>query len=154
MKAVGIVLAVAVLAALLWVSQCSRTTMTARLPVPVICANAVEAAERAGPGAIAVVGTGSMAPYLPAAKAGQDPQTTIVAFVVLRPKATFADVFAGALCLYRVTWTRSPVMHVAALLDRLGWIMSGLGNARSESFERMTSANFLGLVDRVYTFPQ
>ena len=100
-----------------------------------------------------MLGTGSMAPYIPAAPIGMDALTTIVAYVVTDAKATFADIAPGALCLYRPAWSpQFTVLHGAAQKDGDGWIMSGLHNKHSETGWRVTERNFLGLAAAVYVW--
>lgn len=140
------------LAALAFVAWRAHRTLTSNLPPRIECRAEAEARALAGPGALAVLGTGSMAPFIPPAPIGQDPGKTIVAYAVTE-LATYADIQAGDLCLYTAEWTPGLVMHQAAQRDSLGWIMSGLGNAHSEARWRVTPANFRGIVARVYVWP-
>jgi hypothetical protein len=104
---------------------------------------------------VPVAGTGSMRPYIPPAAAGLDPRRTIVAFVVMVPGATFADIRPGSLCSYEpADWPGERWLHQAAQKDAAGWIMTGLGNAHYESWMRVTAANFRGIVARTFTWPQ
>lgn len=138
---------VCLLAAVILLARHNQRTLTDGLPPRIVCATQDEARMQAGPTAIAVLGTGSMAPFLPAAPAGADPLATVVAYVVIDAQATFADIKKGALCIYKPEWSpRYPVMHQAAQQDGLGWIMSGLHNPRSEPGWRTTKRNFVGLV--------
>lgn len=130
----------------------AQHTLTSNLPPRIECRDEAEARTLAGPAAIAVLGTGSMAPFIPAALPGQDPRKTVVAYAVIEP-ATYADIQAGDLCIYETEWTPGLVMHPAAMKDFGGWIMSGTGNARSEARWRVTPANFRGIVARVYVWP-
>lgn len=94
----------------------------------------------------AVLGTGSMAPYIPAGDPAQ-----VVAYAVTRNGATFDDVTPGAVCVYR--HSASPVgvtIHGAAERTGSGWVMSGLHNSRSDI--RMTRENFVGIVVRVFVW--
>ena len=101
----------------------------------------------------AVVGTGSMAPYLPAAPLGRDPKTTVVAYAVTRAGAKFDAIKPGSLVVYAAVWNpEMVVMHGAAQKDGLGWIMSGLHNERSEADWRVTLANFRGIVAQTMTW--
>jgi hypothetical protein len=43
-------------------------------------------------------------------------------------------------------------MHQAAQIDAGGWIMTGLGNKEYENKERVTAANFVGIVSRTYVW--
>lgn len=94
-----------------------------------------------------VLGTGSERPYIPAAKPGQDPLKTIVAFVVIAGK--YEDVKVGKLCCYEYEPNRL-FLHHAAKYDGGGWIMSGLNNRWSETDRRMTEKNFRGIVQKTW----
>lgn len=110
-------------------------------------------ARESGGSIVTVLGTGSMAPYIPAAAAGQNPLETTVALAVTVRGANYVSVTPGSLCLYRTTSSAVGVtMHGAALLTSAGWKMSGLHNARSDVY--MTSENFVGIVARVFTWSQ
>lgn len=136
--------------------------LEAGLPPRVECATAAEAAAQAHAFAQAsggrispVLGTGSMAPYIPPAPFGTDPLQTVVAYVVSDPRGTFADIRPGSLVMYRAEWSpQHAVLHCAAQQDRDGWIMTGLHNDSYENRWRVTPANFLGLTARVFVWPQ
>ena len=136
--------------------------LEAGLPPRIEAASKAEAVQRAfafatdsGGVIIEVLGTGSMAPYIPAAPTGADPLNTVVAIVVTQPRATFADIAAGSLVTYRAEWSpRFSVMHQAARRDSNGWIMTGLANAEYEARWRVTENNFLGIVSRTFVWPQ
>ena len=145
--AVGALVLAAVLTVLAVMAQ---RTLTSNLPERIKCRDEAEARALAGLSAIPVLGTGSMAPFIPPASAGKDPLKTIVALVVLERSASFLDVSAGDLCIYYPAWHDGPVMHQAALKDSGGWIMSGLGNAKSEAAWRVTSDNFGGIVKKAF----
>jgi len=148
--ALGLVL---LLAAIVLVARHKESVLVAGLPVRIVCTDQAAAKEQAGLGAIAVLGTGSMAPYIPAALPGRDPLSTVVAYAVLDGTATFDGITKGALIVYAPAWAKGRVMHQAALLDSGGWIMSGLHNERSETWERLTPATYVGTVARVYVWP-
>lgn len=162
MKPILILLLVAALAVLAWFTWRATRVMSDHLPPRTVCADQGEAwlqatawALQHGGNAVAVLGTGSMAPYIPAAAAGRDPRQTVVAYVVTKPGATYADIKAGDLCLYLAE--RAPslcVLHVAALQDAWGWIMSGLHNRTYENRVRVTPANFRGITAAVFTWNQ
>ncbi len=162
MKSFLTALVVFLVAALGVVTWRSTRVMSDHLPPRTVCAD--ESAARAqatawalqsGGSVVAVLGTGSMAPYIPAAAAGRDPRATIVAYAVTRPGATYADIRPGDLCLYLAEWAPAQcVLHVAALYDALGWIMSGLHNRTYENAVRVTPANFRGLTAAVFTWNQ
>ena len=130
----------------------SERVLTAGLPLRIVVKSEADAWTLAGPAAVVVLGTGSMAPYIPAAPKGADPLRTVSALVVLVPHARYADITAGALCIYVPVWAGRNVMHQAAQIDSGGWIMTGLGNKVYETTERVTAANFVGIVDRTYTW--
>lgn len=130
----------------------SERVLLAGLPTRVIVASEAEAWTLAGPGAVVVLGTGSMAPYIPAAPAGADPLRTVCALAILVPGARYADITAGSLCIYVPHWANRNVMHQAAQIDAGGWIMTGLGNKVYENKERVTASNFVGIVARTYVW--
>jgi len=130
----------------------SERVLTAGLPLRIVVASETEAWKLAGPSAVVVLGTGSMAPYIPPAPAGADPLRTVSALVVLVPGANYADIKAGTLCIYVPIWAGRNVMHQAAQIDAGGWIMTGLGNKAYENRERVTAANFVGIVARTYVW--
>ena len=149
-----VALCVASLAVLLWLAWRMQRRLEIGLPPQEVCRNEADARARAGASAIAVLGTGSMAPYIPAAPPGFDPLKVTVALVTLRPAATFADIRAGDLCVYHAAWlVGSTICHQAAQHDADGWIMSGLANAHSEPSWRVTAANFVGIVGKSYVWP-
>ena len=80
MRLVGIAVGLFI-AALLLLAFWQHRAMASGLPPRIVCSSPVEAYLKAGSGAIQVLGTGSMAPYIPAAPAGSDPLTTVVALV-------------------------------------------------------------------------
>ena len=131
----------------------SERVLTAGLPLRIVAKSQQEARTLAGLGAVAVLGTGSMAPYIAAAPKGSDPLATVMAYVVTVQGATIADVKAGSLCIYVPNWAGRHVMHQAAGFADGGWIMTGLGNKGYENAERMTGRNFVGIVARTYIWP-
>ena len=128
----------------------SERVLTAGLPLRIIVASEADAWTLAGPSAVVVLGTGSMAPYIPSAPAGADPLRTVSALAVLVSGASYSDIKAGALVIYVPRWAGRNVMHQAAQIDAGGWIMTGLGNKDYENRERVTAANFVGIVQRTY----
>ena len=131
----------------------SERVLTAGLPLRIVAKSQEEARTLAGLGAVAVLGTGSMAPYIAAAPKGSDPLATVMAYVVTVQGATIADVKAGSLCIYVPEWAGRHVMHQAASFSEGGWIMTGLGTKSYETTERMTRRNFVGIVSRTYIWP-
>ena len=142
------------LVALLVVSKRHQAEIARGLPPRIVCASQGEAFSLAGVGATPVLGTGSMAPWIPAALPGLDPRKTVVAYAVIDSAATFDGITTGALVVYFATWAGGRVLHQAAARDSGGWIMSGLHNERSETWERVTAANYVGTVSRVYVWAQ
>ena len=155
MNRIGLVLALVLgLAALLVVSKRKQAEIVRGLPPRIVCASQGEAFALAGVGATPVLGTGSMAPWIPAALPGLDPRKTVVAYAVIDSAATYDGITTGALVVYFATWAGGRVLHQAAARDGGGWIMSGLHNERSETWERLTPANYKGTVARAYVWPQ
>ena len=155
MNRVALVLALVLgLAALLIVSKRKQAEIARGLPPRIVCASQGEAFALAGVGATPVLGTGSMAPWIPAALPGLDPRKTVVAYAVIDTAATYDGITTGALVVYFATWAGGRVLHQAAARDGGGWIMSGLHNERSETWERVTAANYIGTVARVYVWAQ
>lgn len=140
--------AIALIAALAWWQQ---RTMVAGLPPRYVCANELDARAKAGPTAYAVLGTGSMAPFIPPASKGADPMKTVVAYAVPGGKK-YADIRKGDLVSYWADWAHGNVLHQAAQKDSGGWIMSGLHNSQSESFARVTPETFRSVISEVYVW--
>lgn len=101
-----------------------------------------------------ILGTGSMAPYIPAAP--ENPQRTIVAYWVNVSGAHYTDVKQGDLITYTPQWPlpdslrHALVMHQAAQKDSGGWIMSGLNNKYYENMHRVDALNFRGIVAKTF----
>jgi hypothetical protein len=49
---------------------------------------------------------------------------------------------------------RQTILHRAILQDTYGWMMSGDNNRWSESWDRVTSVNYVGTVVALFAFPQ
>ena len=137
----------AIAAAVIW----HQRVLVAALPPRIICANQAEARAKAGPMAFPVLGTGSMAPFIPPAAKGSDPMTTVVAYAKA-DSLPFEGIKKGNLVIYRPKWANGLVIHQAASQDSGGWIMSGLNNARSEDFERITEKEFVAIIGEVYVW--
>jgi hypothetical protein len=154
-KTLGLILAVLALALAIYLAVRSQRVLEAGLPPRLEHATQALALVAAGPQAVPVAGTGSMAPFIPAALPGAgDPRTIVVAYITPRPGAGISDITPGALVIYRPVWNNGlPVIHGAALRDSAGWVMSGLANARSEPGERVTTENFVALVESVHLWP-
>ena len=150
MKLIGtavVLLVVALLLLAFW----QHRAMASGLPPRVVCASPVEAYLKAGGGAIQVLGTGSMAPYIPAAPKGSDPLTTVVALV--KPsERPFAAISKGDLVVYRPHWAKGSIIHQAAQKQGGKWIMSGLHNASSESFEPVGEDQFVCIIQTTYVW--
>ena len=154
MKTLGLILAALALCAAIYLAVRSQRVLEAGLPPRMEHATQALALVAAGPHAVPVAGTGSMAPYIPAAPTGRDPLATVVAYVTPQPGATFASITPGALVIYRPRWAAGThVLHQAAQLTAAGWVMTGLHNTRSESWEPITAAEFVALVAAVHVWP-
>ena len=104
---------------------------------------------KAGVGCIGVLGTGSMAPFIPPAPEGSDPMFTIVAYA--KPSnRPFEAIRKGDLVVYRPSWAKGLVIHQAAQKQGNKWIMSGLNNSQSESFEPVGADQFVCIIEKVY----
>lgn len=153
-------LIVALLIGFAWAWQTRLTRGLAAVVEP--CATRAEASARAaawareyGGSIVPILGTGSMAPLIPAAAPGRDPRATEVAYAVTQLGAMFADVRSGRPCIYQPEWAKGGfVIHSATERTGNGWIMTGLANAQYEKWEPMTAAIFIGLPARVFTWPQ
>ena len=97
-----------------------------------------------------ILGTGSMAPYIPAAPSKVP---VPVAYAVMRPPQSFESIKQGDLLVYRPSWGTGLAVHLAAQKTTSGWIMSGLANARSEAGWRVTEINYVGTVQAVFVCP-
>lgn len=161
--ALSIVAVIAVLATLLFVAKCNQGILENGLPPrDSVATTQLEARGRAydfikanGGESFAVIGTGSMAPYIRAEVQLVDGAVTypVVAYAVSVPGAAYADIVPGKLCVYAPDWKPGVlVMHQAALKQGEGWVMSGYGNKRSESWARVTPANFKAIVARVFVW--
>ena len=95
---------------------------------------------------IEVLGTGSMAPYIPAAPKGKDPLTTVCAIVKPSSKP-FSAISKGDLVVYQPTWAKRYVIHQAAKKQDDKWIMSGLHNRESEWFEPIGQDKFVCIIE-------
>lgn len=153
LAAIGLIVALA--SGVYW-----QRILTVNLPPRVDSATRVESStlaqkelEAAGGKLVAVLGTGSMAPYIPPAPFGLDPRKAVVAYVVTRPGAVFSDIRPGFLVIYEYApEPGSHYLHVAAQKTVTGWIMSGLHNARSESWTRVTEQNFQAIAAKVFVW--
>lgn len=154
------ILCLAVLAGLTILAVRSQRVLEDGLPPRKECPDseaawhdAAKFARESGGNVVTVLGTGSMAPYIPAAGPGRVPLETPTALAVTDPAATFASVKPGQLCLYRHAASAVGLtIHGAALLTSAGWVMSGLNNPTSDI--NMTAENFVGVVAHVFVWPQ
>jgi hypothetical protein len=161
-KTIGLVAAAVVgVLLLLWVANRSSAALRASLPPKVTCLNASDAGmktliwamENPGGRIVPVLGTGSMAPYIPAAPPGQNPMETVVAVMGAR-RVPFAEVKEGDLILYAADFSPGhPVCHVVAKKDQYGLVMSGINNEHTESWARVTEGNYLAKVVVVWVWP-
>lgn len=76
---------------------------------------------------------------------------TVMAYVVAGPKG-YNDIQKGDLVIYRADWAHGNVIHQAAQKDSGGWIMTGLNNAQSESFSRVTPETFICIISTTYVW--
>ena len=76
---------------------------------------------------------------------------TVVALAKPSDK-TFSEIKKGDLIVYWADWAHGNVIHQAAQKDSGGWIMSGLHNAQSESFARVTAESFRAVIEEVYVW--
>jgi hypothetical protein len=144
------VIGLACLCLLLLLAYFQQRDMLGGLPARIVCVSEAEAVLKAGAGAIPVRGTGSMVPFIPANPA--NPQS-IVAYAAPSGK-TYSELKKGDLVIYYADWAKGNVIHQAAQKDGKGWIMSGLGNKRSEAFARVTDITFICHVGAVYVWNQ
>lgn len=150
MRLVGIAVGL-LIAALLLLAFWQHRAMASGLPPRIVCLSPIDAHQQAGPGAYEVVGTGSMAPFIPAAPKGTDPLHTVVALA--KPVSLpFTAIRKGDLVVYSPKWSKGLVLHQAAQQTASGWIMSGLHNRQSESFEPITEKEFVAVIGAVYVW--
>ena len=150
MRLVGLVVGL-LLAALLLLAFWQHRAMASGLPPRVACLNQLDALAKAGPSSYPVLGTGSMAPYIPEASAGSDPVKAVVAYA--KPLSVpFKAIRKGDLVVYRPKWSNGLIIHQAAQKTGSGWIMSGLNNKQSESFEPITEKEFVAVIGAVYVW--
>lgn len=149
--AVGLVLLATVAA----VALHNQRQLMVGLPPRFVCAttdDAYVAAEKYrhehGGWIASVQGTGSMAPYIPAARKGENP-TTLVAYVVITKD--YDSIAVGALVLYTRDDFDLTIIHQAAELTSTGWVMTGLHNRSYESNKRVTRSNYVGTVTATFT---
>ena len=95
---------------------------------------------------VAVLGTGSMQPYIPA---GKEDSREIVAYVQVE-RIAFGRVRKGDLIIFR--YGNLHILHQLAAKDKDGWIASGLHNERYD-YPRVTAENFVGRVVKTYLLP-
>lgn len=150
MRLVGIAVCCLV-AILLLLAFWQHKAMASGLPERIVCSSPIDAHLKAGPNAIEVLGTGSMAPFIQAAPKNADPLKTVVALAKPSDK-TFSEIKKGDLIVYWADWAHGNVIHQAAQKDSGGWIMSGLHNAQSESFARVTAESFRAVIEEVYVW--
>lgn len=151
----GIVVTVVALALLLVLAWRYQRTLELGLPAREVCADAADARLRAeqwsrtnGYAMTPVRGTGSMAPFIPAAPAGSDPYATMMAYAAIDTRRTWASVQAGELCVYRSP--QGPIMHSAAARRGAAWVMAGLHNRESDYY--MRESDLIGVVARVFVW--
>ena len=142
---IGAAVIALIFAAVWW----QRRQMVEALPERVVCQSKEDAYVKAGPMAFPVLGTGSMAPFIPPAPKGSDPMFTIVAYA--KPSnRPFEAMKKGDLVVYRASWAKGFIIHQAAQKQGNKWIMSGLNNSQSESFEPVGADQFVCIIEKVY----
>lgn len=88
--------------------------------------------------------TGSMSPLIP----------QWGGFGVARYQS-FDKARLGSVAIYTALWFQNgPLAHRLVQKDKDGFIASGDNNSRSENWERVTPANYLGEVLTVYRWPK
>jgi hypothetical protein len=104
-------------------------------------------ARSSGGSLILTSGTASMKPLI---------QGKVYAVIVKRPYASIAKsellVYQGRANATKAD--RQTILHRAVLQDKYGWMMSGDNNRWSESWDRVTSDNYVGTVVALFAFPQ
>lgn len=127
--------------------QAEKSTWTQ--PVPVPCSSLQEAellavaeAQRVGGIVISASGKSNLPTY----------PEHIIAVIVPTP---YPKLKAGQFAYYQSRWhLQSRTLHRLAAKDAHGWIGSGDGNSRSESWDRIDESNYFGTLAAVFTFPQ
>jgi hypothetical protein len=134
----------AVLAIGLCLANTSGGSLAAKsaLPPRYEVATPREARLLAGPQCIAVLGTGSMRPYIPASP---DPRQ-IVAYASTE-KTPYAELQKGELVVYR--WQGGFIVHQIVARQGDSWISSGLSNRRYDALH-VTRETYDCRVVRVY----
>ena len=108
-----------------------------------IDAAAKTAAERPGRTLHEVAPTGSMVPLIPKARC-----------YLVTEAIPFESIRLGMVATYSAAWhPGTPLVHRLVARDKLGYIASGDANKHTESFDRVTPANFMGEVVGIWTFP-
>ena len=144
---------VCVLGALLLLGLRNHRALERGLPPRIACESQIAAKIAAGPNAIAILGTGSMAPFISPAPAGSNPLETVVAYAAPAPGGTYEQIKTGSLVVYAAEWSpQFSVIHQAAQRENDGWVMTGLNNKGYENRYRVTAANFRALVSTIYVW--
>jgi hypothetical protein len=94
---------------------------------------------------IIVLGTGSMAPYIP-----EKDENAIVAYAGL-DKSSFSELKPGMLVVYK-TGSGKNYLHRLGQKTAKGFIVYGINNRKADS-EFVTPDNFIGRVAKVHVFP-
>ena len=156
-------LALAILAAIIalaltgWLVTRNEGKLEAKLPARFSFASlddallaATKYSDTFGGQVCSVLGTGSMAPFIPASPGKV---AVPVAYAVMGLPQSFESIKQGELLVYRPTWGTGFAVHLASQKTTSGWIMSGLANAHSESAWRVTQTNYVGTVKAVFVCP-
>ena len=134
----------AVLAIGLFLANTHGGTLAAKsaLPPRYEVTSVREARLLAGPQCVAILGTGSMRPYIPSSP---DPRQ-IVAYAATEP-TSYDELRKGELVIYR--WKEGLVIHQIVARQGESWISSGLANRRYDA-EHVTRESYHRRVVRVY----
>jgi hypothetical protein len=122
----------------------NHNNMIRALPPAVSATHAeVQALMLSGADLVAVLGTGSMQPYIPA---GKEDSHEIVAYVQVE-RVSYDSLRKGDLIIFR--FGTINVLHQLASKNGDGWIASGLHNERYDR-PRVNAGNFVGRVKKTY----
>lgn len=138
---IGVVAAVALSVLVMTNLERQHRAVAALPPVEYVTHEDMQALLVSGRKLVGVLGTGSMAPYIPKG----DPRK-IVAYAELEG-SDFGDLHVGDLVVYRSA--RGGVIHQVSSKDNDGWIVSGLNNKFYDA-TRVVRSNFSGRVVRTF----
>ena len=128
----------------LWCSVYSVRTLASKLPVPQHTTAAQWERLKRTPGNCTVLGTGSMAPLIPAG----DPDSVVA--VVSFSSTTYTKLQVGDLVVYRVG--SAYIIHQLTNKTPQGWVAAGTHNSFYDKTP-VTEENFVGHVSVLYLPP-